>query len=125
MNGGGVFQVGDRPYFELWKDNVWTPENPNAKYPRVSGAWLQAEYGGASSTFWLRNGAYCRLKNLNIAYTLPKHLLSGVGVNKVQLFLNGTNLFCISGMDLYDPEQNTLDSYPLMRTFTGGLSINF
>ncbi|MDR2765340.1 MAG: TonB-dependent receptor [Tannerella sp.] len=125
MNGGGVFQMGDRPYFALWKDDVWTPENPNAKYPRVSGAWMQQEYGGGSSTFWLRNGAFCRLKNLNIAYTLPKNWLAGIGVNQLQLFVNATNLFCISAMEEYDPEQNTLDSYPLMRTFTGGLSINF
>ena len=125
MNGGGVFQIGDRPYFELWKDDVWTPENPNATYPRVSGAWMEAEYGGAPSTFWLRNGAFCRLKNLNIAYTLPRNWLAGLGVNQVQFFINGTNLFCISAMDEYDPEQNSLDSYPLLRTYTGGLSINF
>lgn len=123
-NGGGVFQVGDKPYFELWTGDVWTPENPNAKYPRVSGQW-QAEYGAAGSTYWLRNGAYLRLKNLNIGYTLPKQWFSSIGVDNVQLFLTGTNLFSIDGIDEMDPEQETLDSYPLMKTFTGGLSINF
>ena len=121
-----VFQVGEKPYFELWTgDNVWTPENPDAKYPRVSGEWMQPEYGGGHSTFWLRNGAYMRLKNLNIAYTLPRHWLTSIGVNRVQLFINGTNLFSLSAFDEHDPEQESLDSYPLMRTFTGGLSVNF
>ena len=123
-NGGGVFQV-DRPYFEIWARNYWTPENPNAKYPRVSGEWLTPDVGGASSTFWIRNGAYVRLKNLDIAYTLPQKWYNRFGVNKVQIFANGTNLFYISGLKEHDPEQSTLDSYPLMRTFTGGLNIIF
>ena len=124
MNGGGVFQV-DRPYFELWSKNYWTPENPDAKYPRVAGGWMQPEYGGGASSFWLRNGAYLRLKNLDIAYTLPQKWYGRTGISRVQFFVNGTNLFCLSGLDEHDPEQKTLDSYPLMRTFTGGLNINF
>jgi TonB-linked SusC/RagA family outer membrane protein len=123
-NGWGVFQV-DRPYFELWADNYWTPETPNAKYPRVAGNWMQAEYGGNASSFWIRNGAYLRLKNLNIAYALPQNWYERIGIDKVQFFVNGTNLFVITACDEYDPEQETLDSYPLMKTFTGGLSINF
>lgn len=122
-NGDGVFQV-DRPYFELWAGDVWTPENVNAKYPAATGEW-NPEYGAAGSTFWMRNGAYLRLKNLNIAYTLPKQWYAQLGVDKVQVFGNGTNLFCISGMDEHDPEQDKLDSYPIMRTFTVGLNINF
>lgn len=123
-NGGGVFQVGEKPYFELWTKDVWTPENINARYPAVSGQW-EEEYGAAGSQFWMRDGGYVRLKNLNIGYRLPKKWYSRIGVNNIQLFVNGTNLFCISSMDEMDPEQDTLDSYPLMKTFTGGLSINF
>lgn len=123
-NGGGVFQINDRPYFQLWTQDVWTPDNPNAKYPRVSGEW-QEEYGAAGSTFWMRNGAYLRLKNLNIGYTLPKQWLSGIGIQRLQVFVNSTNLFHITSLKEHDPEQETLDSFPLMRTFTAGLSINF
>lgn len=123
-NGDGVFQVGDRPYFELWAGDVWSPENPNAKYPAATGEWSE-DYGAAGSTFWIRNGAYLRLKNLNIAYTLPKQWYQNSGLSSVQVFGNGTNLFCISGMDEMDPEQEKLDSYPIMRTFTVGLNVNF
>ncbi len=123
-NGGGVFQ-SDRPYFSIWAKDYWTPENPNAKYPRVSGAWMEAEYGGDASSFWLRNGSYLRLKNLNIGYTLPTKWYNALGLQKVQVFVNGTNLFVLTGFKEYDPEQETLDSYPLMKAFTGGLSINF
>lgn len=123
-NGDGVFQVGDRPYFEMWTKDVWTPENPDAKYPAATGEWSE-QYGAAGSSFWLRNGAYLRLKNLNIAYTLPQIWYKKWGLNQVQIFGNGTNLFCLSGMDEYDPEQEKMDSYPIMRTFTVGLNINF
>lgn len=123
-NGGGVFQV-DRPYFEIWANDYWTPENPNATYPRISGTWMEPEYGGGPSTFWLRNGAYLRLKNLNIGYALPQQWYSGLGIKNVQLFGNATNLFVITDMKEHDPEQATLDSYPLMKTFTGGLTVQF
>lgn len=124
MNGGGVFQV-DRPYFDVWASDYWTPENPNATYPRVTGEFNVADVGGAASTFWLRNGAYFRLKNVDLGYSLPQQWFSRLGVQRVQFFVNATNLFAISGMTEHDPEQETLDSYPLMRTFTGGLNINF
>lgn len=123
-NGDGVFQVGEKPYFQLWTEDVWTPDNIDARYPAVSGEW-QPEYGAAGSTFWMRKGSYMRLKNLNLAYTLPKHWLASLGVDRVQVFVNGTNLFCISAFKEHDPEQEALDSYPLMRTYTAGLSINF
>jgi len=124
LNGGGVFQI-DRPYFSIWAEDYWTPENPEASYPRVAGNWRQAEYGGESSSFWLRNGAYLRLKNLNIAYNLPKNWYQSIGIENVHFYVNGTNLFVITELDEHDPEQNLLDSYPLMKTYTAGLNIQF
>ena len=120
---GGVFQVGSRPYFELWTDH-WTIENSNAKYPRAAG-WGASQYGWEPSSFWMRNGAYLRLKNLNFAYTLPKKLTMLLLIDKCQIYVNATNLFYISGFKETDPEQYALDSYPIMKSFTGGLSINF
>ncbi|WP_460538867.1 SusC/RagA family TonB-linked outer membrane protein [Echinicola sediminis] len=124
-NGGGVFQVGDRPYFDIWARDYWTPENPNAPYPRVNGQWMQPEFGGGASSFWMRNGAYLRLKNLNLGYSLPQRWFDGLGINKVQVYGNATNLFVITDLKEHDPEQATLDSYPLMKTFTGGLTVQF
>ncbi|MFV0345509.1 MAG: SusC/RagA family TonB-linked outer membrane protein [Bacteroidales bacterium] len=124
-NGSGVFQVGDRPYFGLWTDH-WTEDNPDAEYPRATGRWMAPEDGGGASSFWMKNGAYLRLKNLNLAYNLPKHWTSPIGVERVQLFLNGTNLFTISEIQkIMDPEQESLDSYPVMKTYTLGLSVTF
>tara|TARA_R110000868_G_scaffold97396_3_gene267806 strand:+ start:77182 stop:80700 length:3519 start_codon:yes stop_codon:yes gene_type:complete len=124
-NGGGVFQVGDRPYFDIWARDYWTPETPDATYPRVNGQWMQPEFGGGASSFWMRNGAYLRLKNLNLGYSLPERWYSSLGITQVQLYTNATNLFVLTDLKEHDPEQATLDSYPLMKTFTGGLTVQF
>ena len=125
--GAGIRQWGGnaRPYYPIWTDDVWTPENEDAKYPRVIGKnW--AESGAIGSTFWMRNGAYLRLKNLNIAYNLPEKWMDYIGLNQASVFVNGTNLFVISEMtEFHDPEQQNYDSYPLMKTYTVGLSVNF
>ena len=121
---GGVFQAGNRPYFELWTKH-WSPEHPDAPYPRASAAWGKPEYGWGPSTFWMRNGAYLRFKNLNLAYSLPKSWLTHAMVETLQIFFNGTNLFVITGFKEHDPEQATLDSYPIMRSYTFGMNLTF
>jgi len=119
---GGVFQV-DRPYFELWKD-AWSVDNPNGKYPKIMD-WGYEEAGMAPSNFWIRNGAYLRLRNLNVAYNIPRHIIKRVGMRNLQLFFTGNNLFVMSKFKETDPEQAQLDSYPIMKSYTGGININF
>lgn len=127
QEGGGMRQHGGsfRPYYPIWAGDVWTPENPDAQYPRVVGSnW--AESGAASSTFWIRNGAYMRLRDLNVSYAFPQSLVSAIKLKGLSLFFNGTNLFVISPMtEFHDPEQKMYDSYPVMKTFTLGVDIKF
>lgn len=127
QEGAGMRQHGGtiRPYYPLWADDVWTPENPNAKYPRPIGYnWYES--GTGSTSFWIRNGAYLRLKNLNVAYNLPQSWVSSINVANAQVFFNGTNLFSISDMkEFHDPEQKNYDSFPLMKSLTVGLNVKF
>ena len=126
---GGFYQHGGavRPYFPIWtSDKVYDPElNPNGVYPRIVGnSWYES--GAGNTSFWMRNGAYLRLKNLNIGYDLPKSILRPLGITYAQVFANATNLFCISDVtEFLDPEQKYYDSYPLMRTFSFGLNFSF
>ena len=122
MNGGGVFQTGDRPYFALWTQH-WTPTNPDAPYPRA-GQWSE-EFGPAPSTFWKQNGAYMRLRNLNVSYSLPKEWIKSLKMQSCKFFVNGANLFVLSPIKVMDPEQQTLDSYPVMKSFSAGLNVTF
>ncbi|MET0244029.1 MAG: TonB-dependent receptor [Flavitalea sp.] len=126
-DGEGMRQHGGsvRPYYPIWTTDVWTPENPNAKYPRPIGQnWLES--GTLGSSFWLRNGAYLRLRNLNISYNLPELWMKPLGLSGTQLFVNGTNLFTFSEIkEFHDHEKLNYDSYPVMKTFTIGLNIRF
>ena len=126
-NYGGIRQYGGtvRPYYPIWTDDVWTPDNPNADYPRVVGKnWYES--GTGNQSFWIRNGAYLRLKNLNVGYAIPKDWLAGLRISSAQVFFNGTNLFVLSPMtEFHDPEQDCYDSYPLMKSFTFGIDIKF
>ena len=119
---GGVFQV-DRPYFELWKD-AWSVDNPSGKYPKIMD-WGYEEAGMAPSNFWIRNGSYLRLRNLNVAYSLPRHIIKPIGLRNLQVFFTGNNLFVMSKFKETDPEQEQLDSYPIMKSYTGGINLNF
>ena len=127
QDGEGMRQHGGsiRPYYPIWTTDVWTPENPNAKYPRPIGQnWLES--GTLGSSFWVKNGAYLRLRNLNISYNLPSKWMKPLGMTGTQIFLNGTNLLTFSEIkEFHDPEQKNYDSYPVMKTFTVGLNIKF
>lgn len=125
-NGMPQYGGSTRPYYPIWgSDKCWNPENPNGVYPRVVGK-NQYEAGSGGSDFWMRNGAYVRLKNLNIGYDFPKALLRPLGLTYAQVFMNATNLFSISAVNEFmDPEQKYYDSFPLMRSFTFGLNFSF
>ncbi len=87
-----------RPYYPIWAGDVYTPETPDGKYPRPVGQSGWAEAGAAASSFWIRNGAYFRMKMLNLGYNLPKSWMQRIGLSSAQLYFNGTNLFAFSAM---------------------------
>ena len=109
-----------------WR-KAWSPENPSGKMPRayLSG---HATHNEVSSTFWLQNTHYLRLKNLQLGYTLPKSLLATLGVSSVRVYYSAENLFTLDNMrGNIDPEATSqrLSSYPLLRTHSLGLNVSF
>ena len=77
-------------------------------------------------------GNYLRLKNLEVAYTVPRSILSSVGISRLRVFINTTNLFTICSKDLgkIDPEQQEKDyqanlTYPIMKAVNFGLNLTF
>src|SRR5690606_20680977 len=132
INGSSVymFQGGDgwgNVLMDLANSNRWilgVNEDPNAEYPRLTYGNNPNNY--RPSTFWLRNGAYMRLKNLDIGYSLPKHLVNRARVNNARLFFVGTNLLTFSKFTLWDPEMGNPDGkvYGLSKTLSLGLSVN-
>ncbi|MGN6495498.1 MAG: SusC/RagA family TonB-linked outer membrane protein [Agriterribacter sp.] len=123
-HGTGVFQVTDRPYFELWTDAFDPDLNPDGKYPVASGSFGGTSQTGTGTTFWMRNGAYVRLKNVNLSYSIPQKLISRIGLRGLQVNANVVNLFTLSAFKEHDPEQQELDSYPIFKTYSFGLNIS-
>lgn len=118
-NWGRGFPLDARLY-AYWGD-AWSTENPDGKYPTIPGP--ADPNSTMTSSFWYENGGFIRLKNISVGYDLPQTLLKHVGIKKVKFFVNGTNLFYLSGFKWYDPEMPSLASYPNMKQFSGGVSI--
>lgn len=105
-------------------NNYWTPDNLNAKYPRLTIG--TNENNNQTSTFWMVNGRYMRLKNLEIGYTLPKRIASKIAMQNLRVYVSGVNLFTISPFKLWDPDLQTgATNYPNNRIINIGLTIGF
>lgn len=79
----------------------WTPDNHDASYPRLTRS---SQINFQTSSFWLEDASYVRLKNISLGYNLPKSLLSKVGIQRAKFYVAGENLLTFSGLDGLDPE---------------------
>lgn len=98
----------------------WTPENPNAEYPRVKFA-TSSDNNRKESTFWVKNCNFLRLKMLNIGYQFPQALIKKAHLTSASIALQGSNLFTLTDLTDMDPEQ-TSRGYPIQRSY--GLTLN-
>lgn len=100
-------------------------ENPNAKYPRLSygGSWNNS----MSSTFWLQDGAYLRLKNVQLSYTAKIKALQKLGLQSAVISLIGDNLAVWSKEKMLDPGQakDNGRKYPIQRVYTLQFNLSF
>ncbi|MGB5818450.1 MAG: TonB-dependent receptor [Saonia sp.] len=116
--------------------NAWTPENPSNTIPRAT---TDGTFFAQPSSFYVEDGSYLRLKNLQIGYTFQSDVLNriGVGLSNARIYFAGQNVFTITDYSGYDPEigiTNSNDgnalgfdnvSYPQARTLTMGLQLGF
>ncbi|WP_233496701.1 TonB-dependent receptor [Mucilaginibacter hurinus] len=120
--------------------NYWTPNNPDARYPKL------AAIGSASNSYNWRNGsdlykydaAYIRLKNVNLGYTFPTAMSSKIGIQKLRVSLIGQNLLTLTKLKFIDPETTEFDNrlatnslsnsartYPLPVFYGAGIDVTF
>ncbi len=125
----------------MWEGNAldqfkdrWHPTDPKMDPYNPANEWVSGNYAyGAqaaetNSEFGMQNGTYVRLKNIELGYTIPKKILNKVKIEKARLFVNGYNLFTITGVDGIDPEKpEDLNGYmyPLNQTINFGAEITF
>lgn len=143
LGGASIFPFGgasDGQFFPIyynqtdyWRARSYDPasedfmvaENPNAALFRVYGAMGNVGSNTRTSTKYLQNGAYMRIKNVTLSYTLPKQLLSPIFVDNLRVYVSVENLATFTSLPKgYDPE-NLSWSYPFYRTWSLGASISF
>jgi len=119
------------------ESNSWTPDNPDAYFPRLAvystlNQGLEGSQLGVKSDKYLQDVGYLRLKNITLGYTLPKRWISKVNMDKVRLYASGSNLLTFSKLyknnpdRTVDPEQlGTGNAYPFSKTIVFGIDINF
>ncbi|UFH35503.1 TonB-dependent receptor [Flavobacterium acetivorans] len=110
------------PYSYLY-GRVWSEENEaNAQFP----ADLDGRYNNATLDKYFINSKYVRLKNLVIAYSLPSETLKTAGIDKLRIYLSGTNLFTLDNLGIFpvDPEVGGVGSYPIQKVYTLGINLS-
>jgi TonB-linked SusC/RagA family outer membrane protein len=145
--GNDIFDAQKEFYvFRLFNANVredlltdsWTPDNPDAKYPRLD---VGDSFSSAISSFYVEDGSYVRLRSLQIGYTVPDGRLPGF--DGVRVYVQGENLFTLTGYDGLDPALPALSVsaagmdvrdqargidrgvYPSNRTVSVGFSVGY
>ena len=118
-----AFGTGNSPKYLI--EEAWTPENPDAKYPRLStipngnNAWV--------SDWWTINGEYLRLKNIQLGYNIPANVLRKTPFSSVNVYVAGSNVLTFSHFKYVDPESPSVSNgfYPQQATYTFGLNVAF
>lgn len=105
--------------------DYWTPENPDARFPRVTdGGFNENNY--KYSDFWMRSGNHLRLRNVNLSYRLPKFGKGTSGFKDITLFATGNNLLVFKTYtEEFDPQMQSSTGwyYPQLKSFTFGINM--
>ncbi len=113
--------------------NSWTPSNTDATVPKASNI-SNFSTNTQSTSYYVEDGSFFRLKNLQIGYTLPSDVTKNIGLSNVRFYVQGTNLFTITNYTGLDADLNNgsdtnfgvdLGNYPLVKQLLLGLNVGF
>ena len=134
-NGHAFYDVPfTSSYFQNgWEDNTYSAfvrDNIGGDYPKLSYNRINNNF--QESAFWLRNGNFFKIQNVELAYNIRLSATNGMKLRGARVFVRGANLLTISGIKDVDPESvssglysNGRGRYPLFRTFTAGFKLIF
>jgi TonB-linked SusC/RagA family outer membrane protein len=118
-------------------DNRWTPDHQDAKYPKAYASKNTNNttnpingdgFGAFSSSIWMANTSFLRLKTAVIGYTIPAAITKKFSIQNLRFYVTGQNIFTVSPLKFMDPETgytNREEAYPLQKTFIFGLNVTF
>ncbi len=125
----GLFFNGNRSTRVL---DAWTPSNTNTSVPALTASYPLEE--ASANSYFVEDGSYLRLKNVQVGYTLPETVTDKIGMDSLRLYLQATNLLTITGYEGFDPEVIAYDNlslgidrrvYPVSKIFTIGANFKF
>jgi TonB-linked SusC/RagA family outer membrane protein len=92
--------------------DYWTPQNPDARYPRLANNGTQSNTNNfrRGSDMYLYDGAYARLKNIQLGYSLPTNAAEKLGMSRFRMYVSGQNLLTLSKVSFVDPELSEFNS---------------
>ncbi|MCE5348208.1 MAG: SusC/RagA family TonB-linked outer membrane protein [Bacteroidales bacterium] len=110
---------GDNNYSNFVKDNI------GGAYPRLT--YYKVNNNFVASDFWLTKGGYFKIQNIELAYNVPLEKLQIIHSRGMRIYVRGANLLTISQVKDVDPESisSGISTYPLFKTFTGGIKLTF
>uniref|UniRef100_UPI0032177BC2 TonB-dependent receptor n=1 Tax=uncultured Draconibacterium sp. TaxID=1573823 RepID=UPI0032177BC2 len=120
-------QNGWDNYSYTYHNDYWTIDNTDARFPRPT---VGQRYNYWYSDHWLEDGAYLRLKNIQLGYSLPSNVLNFAHIDNCRFYVSGENVFEFTKLlDAFDPEIGNGRAgsiiYPLKRTYSIGVNIQF
>jgi hypothetical protein len=112
-------------FWNGWGDNNYSNfvrDNMGGAYPRLT--YYKVNNNFVASDFWLTNGGYFKVQNIELVYSLPANIMHAQGI---RLYVRGANLLTLSKVKDVDPESinSGVTTYPLFKTFTGGVKLTF
>jgi len=148
LNGVGDYQIYNQQRASLssvnsqdmdhnklvsWAENYWTPENASTKFVRYDAS--NTNLNDQISTFWIEDGSFLRIKNIQIGYTVPAKECKKISVSNLRIYASASNLYCFTKYQGRDPESfmsttpltsgTDNGSYTIPKSFTFGLQIGF
>lgn len=126
FNEDAVWALYNNGKMQVWQLDNWTPDNPNAEYPRLIAGSSHNNF--QNSSYWVYNAAYARLKNLQLGFTIPKKFTNKLSLDRMRVYATGDNVFTLDHMPKgWDPERPSGNAsiYPIASTFLLGLDITF
>ena len=130
---GAEKDVADDGYYwnrirsKYYYDNMWTESNKSGTQPKLRGTDLEDAMQASSRHMY--NASFLRLKTISLGYSIPRELVSKVGLSGARVYFNGSNLLTFSKYKIADPEVNEYGTRgwetPIGKTYTFGIELNF
>ena len=125
LNNFNTTNIPQSRYASSWVqwNNPWSVSNPDGIWPRLAGPGNNV----TTTSFWLDNLAYLRVKNIQIGYNLPKRWMAKLSVDNLRIYASAENLATFTKFRGLDPERmgNASDMYPLNKSLSIGINLGF